>query len=108
MTSGNLGNYYRDEVNDYANENNLTSNYRVNNSKITTSKSFEYKAKIIGNTPCNTSRFDPEVLASLKCLSNFWRSLHLPIVICKIELDLSLSRNCIISEISRAAAVMDS
>ena len=50
MTSGSLWNYYRDEVNDDANENNA-GNYRIDNSKTVTSKSFEYKTTIIGSTP---------------------------------------------------------
>ena len=29
MTSGSLWNYYRDEVNDSANEKNVTNNYRI-------------------------------------------------------------------------------
>ena len=37
MASGILWNYYRDEVNDDANENNV-DNYRTNNKKTTTSK----------------------------------------------------------------------
>ena len=37
MKFGNLWNYHRDEVNDDANENNVTNNYKVNNSKTTTS-----------------------------------------------------------------------
>ena len=32
--------------------------------------------------------------------SNFWRSLDLPLINCEIELDLSWSKECIISEIS--------
>ena len=47
-TSRSLWNYYRDEINDSANENNGTNDYRINNNKITISKSFEYKTKIIG------------------------------------------------------------
>ena len=43
ITSGSLFDYYRDEVNDDANENNDAGNYRVNNEKTMTSKSFEYK-----------------------------------------------------------------
>ena len=42
-TSGNLWNYYRDEINDSANENNDANNYRITNKKTTTNKSFEYK-----------------------------------------------------------------
>ena len=47
-TWGDLRNYYRDEVNDDANQNNPAGNYMVNNNKANTSKSFEYKTKIIG------------------------------------------------------------
>ena len=42
MTSGSLWNYYRDEVNDDANENNSARN-KINNNKTIASKSFEYK-----------------------------------------------------------------
>ena len=38
MTSGILWNYYRDEINDDANENNATNN-RINNNKTITSQS---------------------------------------------------------------------
>ena len=38
-------------------------------------------------------------------MSNFWRSLDLPLIKCKIELDLSCSRKCLTSEISKTAAV---
>ena len=44
MESGGLWNFYRDEVNDDANENNAADN-RVSNIKMITSKSFEYKKK---------------------------------------------------------------
>ena len=53
MTSGSLSNYYRGEVNDSANENNGANNYRISNNKTTTSKSFEYKTKLIESTPNN-------------------------------------------------------
>ena len=43
MTSGSLWNYYRDEINDDANEN--ASDNRINNNKTIRSKSFEYKIK---------------------------------------------------------------
>ena len=47
VKSGSLWNYYRDEVNDDANKNNDAANYRINNNKTATTKSFEYKTKII-------------------------------------------------------------
>ena len=49
MASGILWNYYRDEVNEDANENNV-DNYRTNNKKATTSKYFKYKITIIEST----------------------------------------------------------
>ena len=48
MTSRILWNYNRDEINNDGNENNDTGNCRINSNKITTSKSFKYKTKIIG------------------------------------------------------------
>ena len=40
MTSGCLCNYYRHEINNDSNENNDRNNYRINNNKKTTNKSF--------------------------------------------------------------------
>ena len=62
----------------------------------------KYETKIIGSTPDNSSWLETEVFVSLKHLSIFWRSLDFPLIICEIELDLSWSKDCIISEISRA------
>ena len=55
MTLRSLWNYYRDEVNHDANENNDADNYIINSNKTTTSKSFEYKTKIIASTTDNFS-----------------------------------------------------
>ena len=55
MTSESLLNYYKDEVNDTANENNANC-FRKNNNKTTTSKSVEYETILIGRTPDNTNR----------------------------------------------------
>ena len=41
----------------------------------------------------------------LKYLSNLWRSLNLPLIKCAIELDLSWSKECIISETSITSEV---
>ena len=54
VTPGRLQNYYRDQVIDAANENDGANN-NINNNK-TTSKSFEYKTKLIGSTPNKNSR----------------------------------------------------
>ena len=81
-----MWNYYKDEVNDPANEKNDANNFRINIRKTTSSKSFEYKTKSIGSTPTNDCR-----------------SLDLPLINCEIELDLPWSRYCVISEVSRTS-----
>ena len=48
VTSRSLWNYYRDEVNDAANENDAANN-NINNDNATKSKYFEYKTKLIGS-----------------------------------------------------------
>ena len=64
--TGSLWNYYRDKVNDSANNDN-----NINNNKTTTSKSFEHKTKIIGSTPNSNNILDAEAVVPLKFLSNF-------------------------------------
>ena len=47
MASGSLWNYYKDEGDDAANENNANG-FRKNNNKTTTSKSVKYKTILLG------------------------------------------------------------
>ena len=42
------------------NENNRAIDFQINNYKTTASKSFEYKTKLIENTPDNSSRLNTE------------------------------------------------
>ena len=39
-----------------------------------------------------------EVTISFKYLSNFWRSLNLPLINCEVELDLSWAKDCVLVE----------
>ena len=84
-----LWNYYRDEINDDGNENNDNGN-NINYNNIITSKSFEYKTKFIGTTPNNYNILDTQVVVSVNFLINLLRSLDLPLINCKIELNLSI------------------
>ena len=95
MRSGSLWNHYRDEINHSAIENNGICN-RISSNK---NRLCEYKVKTIKSTPNNNNIFDAKVNVSLKYLSNFWRSLDLPLIDCEIEFDLPWSKECIISEI---------
>ena len=83
MTSGNLWNYYKDAVNDDVNENENANN-KTNNETTVTSKSFEYKTKVIGRTPAVNNTLNEEVVVPLKYLSSFWRFLDLTLIICEI------------------------
>ena len=105
MTSETWWNCYGDEVNDSGNENNDANNFRINN-KTAASKSFEYKAKLIGGTPNNDYRVDAEVVVPVKYSNKFLRSLDLALINCEIKLNLSWTRYCVISEISRASTAV--
>ena len=98
VTSGGLWNYYRDKINDDANENNAAYKRR-NSNKTITSKSFEYKTKLIGSTPDDHNILDAEVFVLLKFLSNFWRSPDLSLINYETDPLLSWSKECIITEI---------
>ena len=38
-----------------------------------------------------------KIVALLKYLSNFWRSLEMPLINCKIHLELSWTKDCVLS-----------
>ena len=44
-----------------------------------------------------------EIVGSLKCLSNFWKSLDFALVNYEIELNLRWATDCLISQVSTAA-----
>ena len=70
-------NYYRDEP-----SNPLFSN----------SESFKYKTNIAGKTPEDNDSLTDIKLVILKYLSNFWKSLNIPIINCDLELILTWSK----------------
>ena len=57
--------------------------------------SFNFKTKIIGQTN-NNGIINVEIMVPLKYLSNFWRTLDMPLINSEIELILTWSRNCVI------------
>ena len=87
MTSGSLWNYYRDEVNYDAHENDNANN-KINDNKTMTSKYSEYKIKMIETTPDYNNTLDTEIVVPSKYLSNFLRFIDLLLTNCEIELDL--------------------
>ena len=85
MTSEIMQNYYRRIVNDSANE--ISDNRNMINNNKTTSKSFEYKTKMIGSMPNNNNMLDATVVFPVKYLSNYWRSIDFPLINFEIEVD---------------------
>ena len=75
---------------------------------IDNSQSFEYKAALIGKTVdavggTNSSVKDIKIVVPLKYLSNFWRSLEMPLINCKIYLELNWIEDCILSNVGNSA-----
>ena len=84
-TRGSLWNYYRDEpIGPYS----------------TNSESFKYKTRIVGKTLNNDLLTDAEVAVPLKHLSNFWRSLDIPLINCEVEIILTWSKNCVLADMT--------
>ena len=57
--------------------------------------SFKYKANLIGNTENNGTKNGVKIAVPLKYLSNFWRSLEIPLINCRVEVSLTWNKNCI-------------
>ena len=64
--------------------------------------SLVYKSKLISRTDDNNVN-NVKLVVPLKCVSSFFRSLELPLVNCKIDLELTWHKDCIISSVYAAA-----
>ena len=99
-TTDSLWNYYRDEPSDP-----LSSN----------SESFKKKTSITGNTysicagevgydVTKVGKNETKIVVPLKHLSNFWRTLDVPLINCEIELILNWSKDCVLADMTVRAA----
>ena len=59
--------------------------------------SFKHKASIIGNAGDNGRKNGVKIAVPLKYLSNFWRSLEMPLINCKVELSLNWIERCLLT-----------
>ena len=57
----------------------------------------KYKANLIINTNADGTMKGVKIAVSLKYLSNFWRSLEMPLINCKVELSLKWIENCVLT-----------
>ena len=63
------------------------------------SSSLKYKISLLGNPVVanNIARINVKVVLPLKYLSNFFRSLEMPLSSCKIKLSLTWKKECVLS-----------
>ena len=80
-TSGSLWQYYRDDPDD----------------NITQSESLKYKIEITEKFPADVNTKDVEIEVPLEYLSNFWRTLEMPLIDCEVNLILTWYKDCGIS-----------
>ena len=88
-TSGSLWQYCKDIP--AIDDNNAIVN--LNNNNLT--DSFNFKVKMTGQTGDNGTK-PIEIIVPLKYLSNFWRTLEMPLINSEINLILTWSANCVI------------
>ena len=88
-TSGSLWQFKRDEI-----EGDIDLN--VNDQHIPNNSSYIYLSFI-------TNRNGVKIVLPLKYLSNFWRSLEMQLIHCKVELSLKWYENCILSSAETVA-----
>ena len=93
-SSATLYQYKRDE----APEDDAVADLTANNSN-----SLKYKIKLLGNVTqvasdaAGVRRLNVKVVVPLKYLSNFFRSLEMPLINCKIKLNLTWKKECVLS-----------
>ena len=67
----------------------------------------KYKTALVGKTKdyTNPKSFvkNTKIVVPLKYLSNFWRSLEMPFISCKIRLELNWIEDCILSSAGNSA-----
>ena len=58
--------------------------------------SFNFKAKITGQTDDDGEINNVEIMVPLKYLNNFWRTTEMPLINFEVNIILTLSKNCVI------------
>ena len=88
-TSGSLWQYYKE----IPAVNNAGDIVEFNGANAT--DSFNFKTKNTGQTN-DDGIINVEIMVPLKYLSNFWRTLEMPLINCEVELILTWSVGCVI------------
>ena len=92
-TSRSFFNCYRDEPKEHT----IGDGDNAINISIRNSESFDYKTRIVASLAAGElEKDDVEIAIPLKYLDNFWRSLDIPLINCKITLVLSWYKECVL------------
>ena len=70
----------------------LANNLATNNSSY-----FKCKVDLLGDPELDAAKFSVKVVVPLKYSSNFFRSLEMPLINCKIKLNLTWKKECVLS-----------
>ena len=81
-TSRSLQQYYKDEPDD----------------NLADSESFKSKVKITASTPADDNTENVEIIVPLKYLSTFWRTLEMSLINGEVNLILTWSKDCAITD----------
>ena len=87
-SSGSLYQFKRDEQN-LNNDGNIVN-------VPDASSSFKYKSNLLGKANNNGSLENARIVVPLKYINNFFRSLEMPLINCKIHLELNWTKDCVI------------
>ena len=78
------------------------------------SDSFKYKIKLLGNVTeaagnaAGVRRLNVKIVVTLKYLSNFFRSLEMPLINCKVKLNLTWKKDCVLStDVGKAVFIIN-
>ena len=91
-TTGRLWFYSKDEATNFNTDTEDNNNF----------KSFKYKAKLLENTEINGANRilkNAIIAVLLKYLSNFWKTLEMPLINSKVELKLKWTKYCVLSAV---------
>ena len=64
---------------------------------------FKSKVKITGKNPTAVNTRDVDIEVPIKYLSNFWKTLEMPLINCEVNVILTLSATCVITNSTGAA-----
>ena len=78
----------------------------VNNANVTNNDNtplFKYKASFITNAEADRTENGVKIAVPLKYLSNFWRSLEIPLINSKVEVSLKWIERCVLTTAATGA-----